>query len=98
MEKPKAVREERRNGINAVIFFDRFAVPAWFMGIFVLLAGGAMIAGMFLAKPLDSPWMMLPGILFVAGFILFQIIRLIIFIVKQFIIVNRKDLSGNGEA
>lgn len=95
MERPRVMREERRNGINAVIFFDRFAVPSLFLGVVMIILAVAAAVLMILSKPLGMFWMAIPGLVWVGLVILYWIARVIWHIVGQFIEVNRKDL-GNG--
>lgn len=90
------MREERRNGINAVVFFDRFAVPAFFLGVTVLLVALVSMVLMVLSNPLDQPWMAIPGLVWVAIFVIYHVSRGVGAVIRQFIVVNRKDL-GNGE-
>ena len=89
------MREERRNGINAVIFFDRFAVPSLFLAVVLVTLALASVVLMIISKPLDQFWMAVPGMTLVALVVLYWIVRGIWHIVAQFIEVNRKDL-GNG--
>ncbi len=97
MDKPRIARSVRRKNIEGIEFFGRVTIPAILIFIVVALLALTVIVSFSYAMAGGPTWMFLPTILILGGAILFGIIRGIIELVRQFRVLNEKDLS-NGEA
>ncbi len=97
MEKPKFITEERRDGIMAVVFAGRFALPSWLVVLILLGSFAAIIVTGIIGIVTENKALQLPleitallGVLILVG-------TGVSFVIRQIIRVNRKDLPSDRD-
>ncbi|UDL16509.1 membrane protein [Microbacterium phage Zooman] len=97
MDKPKFFREERRNGILALIIGDRVAIPMWFVALFGVFGFFTVTGLAFYSMSVGDPAYAVPAMVVAGVCVLVLVLRLLVWVVKQFIQVNRKYLPSERD-